>query len=288
MLCKIVALGPGLVLWSALALAQPLTSDTEVTRGIKQVEDGDYDAAILTLDTAARRLSSDPSRSRDLSQAYLYLGIAYVGKGHEAAAKAKFREAVKQMKDLSLSPEKYPPRVIDLFEAAKDEAAKSAAAPVVPAAPVKKGGGGSKKGVLIGGLGLAAAGGAVLALKGGGDGGGGCDTVFVERNGLLTGARAQDEFTVGPATGGAWKAELSWRPSVGVVAAASGSRALPNDIRLFIVDASRNPVTDGRLLTTTSSIAEWNGASGAIFIVGLQLQGSDSLSYQMSVNGPCK
>jgi hypothetical protein len=144
-------------------------------RGIRQVEDGDYDPAIVTLDAAARRLAGDPARARDLSQAYLYLGIAYIGKGHEAAAKAKFREAVAQIKDLTLSPDKFPPKVIDLFEAARAEArAESVPAPAaapspVPAAAAKKGGSG--KTILIVG-GLAAVGGGVALAAGGGGGGG--------------------------------------------------------------------------------------------------------------------
>src|SRR5262245_30796602 len=108
-----------------LADTKPTSSDPEVAKGISQVEDGDYDAAILTLDTAARRLAGAPSKTRELSQAYLYLGIAYVGKGHEAAARAKFREALSQIHDLTLNPDKYPPKVIDLFEAAREEAGKN-------------------------------------------------------------------------------------------------------------------------------------------------------------------
>src|SRR5689334_8276803 len=115
----------------ALALALALASapfagvaraDDDLAKGIALVDDGDYDAAILVLDTAARRLAADPKDTRALSQAYLYLGIAYMGKGHEAAAKAKFKEAVATIKDLSLSPDKFPPKVIDVFEAAKSEA----------------------------------------------------------------------------------------------------------------------------------------------------------------------
>jgi hypothetical protein len=163
------------LVWAPLASAQPVTSDAEVLRGIRQVEDGDYDPAIVTLDAAARRLTGDPARTRDLSQAYLYLGIAYIGKGHEAAAKAKFREAVAQIKDLTLSPDKFPPKVIDLFEAAREEQrAQSAPAPAAaptpaPAAAAKKGGGG--KTILIVG-GLAAVGGGVALAAGGGGGGG--------------------------------------------------------------------------------------------------------------------
>ena len=144
-------------------IAQPPPGDAEVLDGMKQVDDGDYDRAILTLDNAARRLAGDSAKVSDLSQAYLYLGIAYIGKGHEAAARAKFREALQQIKDLTLSPEKFPPKVIDAFEAAKLEAAR---APVA-AAPKK---GGSKKGLLIGGI--VAAGAAVGVAAGAGGGGG--------------------------------------------------------------------------------------------------------------------
>jgi hypothetical protein len=158
----------------ALTLAASV-GDAELQRGIRQVEDGDYDPAIVTLDAAARRLAGDPARARDLSQAYLYLGIAYIGKGHEAAAKAKFREAVAQIKDLTLSPDKFPPKVIDLFEAARAEAraqatpAPAAAPTPAPAAVAKKGGSG--KTILIVG-GLAAVGGGVALAAGGGGGGG--------------------------------------------------------------------------------------------------------------------
>ena len=157
--------------------AQPAPSDPEVAKGVRQVDEGDYDAAIVTLDAASRRLAGDPARVRDLSQAYLYLGIAYVGKGHEAAAKAKFREAVRQIKDLVLSTDKYPPKVIDLFEAAREEVSRDAApaptatapSPAVSSAPPPKKGG-SHKGLIIGGVLVAGAGAAIAAGAGGGGG----------------------------------------------------------------------------------------------------------------------
>jgi hypothetical protein len=166
--------------FSSNARAQSVTADADLLRGIRQVEDGDYDPAIVTLDAAARRLTGDPARARDLSQAYLYLGIAYIGKGHEAAAKAKFREAVAQIKDLTLSPDKFPPKVIDLFEAAREEAraqatpAPAAAPTPAPAAVAKKGGSG-KTLLIVGGL-AAVGGGVALAAGGGGGGGGGGST----------------------------------------------------------------------------------------------------------------
>ncbi len=136
--------------------------DPEITKGMKLVDDGDYDAAILTLDNAARRLAQDPAKAKDLSQAYLYLGIAYVGKGHDAAAKAKFREALVQIKDLTLSPDKFPPKVINVFEEARAEESKS---PTRGKTAQKKGGGG-KTILIIGGV--AAAGAAAAAAGGGG------------------------------------------------------------------------------------------------------------------------
>jgi tetratricopeptide (TPR) repeat protein len=200
----------------ALALAAParaqapVVKDADVLQGIRQVEDGDYDAAILTLDNAARRLSADPTRARELSQAYLYLGVAYVGKGHEAAAKAKFREAVMQLRDLTLSPEKFPPKVIDLFEAAREEVAHSpaaappaAAAPATAAAPKK----GHGKTLLIG-AGVAAAAGVAIAAGGGGDSGGTTVDVF---NGNLSGGQPTAERFFGPSeAAGQWQLSITW------------------------------------------------------------------------------
>ena len=161
----------GLVLFLILAApaATPATAvtDPDLAKGIAQVDEGDYDGAILTLDNATRRLVADRAKGEQLSTAYLYLGIAYLGKGADAAAKAKFRLAIGQIRDLTLSPEKYPPKVINLFEQAKDEMARAASAPPAAAAPAKKGG--SSKALLIGGV--VVAGGAAAALAAGGGGG---------------------------------------------------------------------------------------------------------------------
>jgi hypothetical protein len=190
--------------------AQSAPTDPDVVAGVKQVDDGDYDRAILTLDNAARRLAGDPSKVGDLSQAYLYLGIAYIGKGHEAAAKAKFREALAQIKDLTLSPEKFPPKVIDAFEAAKQEAADAPAAP----APKK---GGSKKGLVIGGI--VAAGAAVGVAVGAGGGGGSGSGSGATPNETRTSRTAtgtltdqQEEHMIVTATkAGTLEATLTWQ-----------------------------------------------------------------------------
>jgi hypothetical protein len=146
--------------------------DSEVAKGIKEVEEGELDTAIFTLDAAARRLAQDPQRGRDLGQAYLYLGIAYLGKGQEMMAKAKFREAVRQIRGLSLSTDQFPPKVVDLVEAAKQEVTASAgtAPPASEARPspaaAEKKGGSKLPFILLGGA--AVAGGGVALAKGGG------------------------------------------------------------------------------------------------------------------------
>jgi hypothetical protein len=153
---------------SGVLTAQVAAGDPDVAKGIRLVEDGDYDAAILTLDNAARRLAEHPAGVEELSRAYLYLGIAYVGKGHEAAARAKFREAVTAMKDLSLSPEEFPPKIIDLFEAAREEALRPGPSPAAAESTSEQGG--SKTPLILLGVGGAAAAGIAVAATGGGDG----------------------------------------------------------------------------------------------------------------------
>jgi len=158
--------------------------DVDVQKGIAQVDDGDYDGAILTLDNAARRLVADKTKINDLAQAYLYLGIAYMGKGREAAAKAKFREAISQIKTLSLSADKFPPKVVDLFEAAKAEESREAPAPSpAPTSAPEKKKGGSKAIFILGGL---AAAGGIAAAASGGSGGGSASTTTTPTTQSLT------------------------------------------------------------------------------------------------------
>lgn len=265
---------------AVLALSVPASGqapapDPEVAKGIALVEDGDYDGAIFTLDGAARRLAGEPARAREAAQAYLYLGIAYVGKGHEAAAKAKFREALAGVKELTLSPEKFPPKVINLFEAARSEAA--AAAP--PASAKKKGSGG--KAILIGVGALAVGGGVAVAAGGGGGdtgpGGGTSQPVTDTFTGLLTQSQsgAQIPLPVAQAAG-QWRAELEWTTP-------------GTEVRMFVVDAAtRQNVTETRATGPAASIAEWSGAAGRRYEVEVFLQEgpASQANYTLRVTHP--
>lgn len=109
----------------ALALVAPVwagTPEDGLDLGIKQVEEGDFQAAVSTLEGVARQLAADKTKSKELARAYLYTAIAYVGLSQETAAKAKFLEAWRNDAALKLSPNEFPPRVILAFEQAVREA----------------------------------------------------------------------------------------------------------------------------------------------------------------------
>ena len=160
-----LALGPGLV------AAQ--STEPDLAAGIRQVEDGDYSAAVITLDRVARALETRKDRAHELARAYLYLGIAYVGLGSETSARARFRDALTQSRDLRLDPEQFPPKVIELFEKAREEnrvPAPTAASPAPTSAPASGGKKKSKTPLILIGLGGAAAAGVAVAAGGGGGG----------------------------------------------------------------------------------------------------------------------
>jgi hypothetical protein len=219
---KLVCLLAALALLAASLPAQPPTEDPEVAKGVREVEEGELDAGIFTLDAAARRLLGNPAGRRELGRAYLYLGIAYVGKAQETLAKARFRDALQQQGGLSLSPDQFPPKVIALFEAARQELgqASAATAPAAPAraeAPPKKTG--SKAPLIL--LGVAGAAAAGIAVAAGGSGGGQAaatttptqDTrrTLVFGPELLTLVQRQKEFDVFATASGMLEAKVQWR-----------------------------------------------------------------------------
>ncbi len=180
-LCLVV----GMALPQQFASAQSSPEDVGLATGIRQVREGDFDAAVITLDGVVKRLSAQKGQAKDLGRAYTYLAIAYVGLAQQETAKAKFLEAWKADKSMTLSPKEFPPNIIDFFDQAKKEGEKKAEAeakPTPPAPPTpkpaptpatttastatKKSGGGAKTALLVVG-GLAVAGGIALAAKGG-------------------------------------------------------------------------------------------------------------------------
>ena len=126
----------GLLAGPLYAAAPPPAEDAEVRKGVQQVNTGAYDAGILTLDAASRRLAASRDNPQELSQAYLYLGIAYLAKGRDSAAEANFRQALAQTEALNLPPDKFAQRVLEVFEKSRAQRTTPAAAqqPPPPAA----------------------------------------------------------------------------------------------------------------------------------------------------------
>ncbi|HXB54062.1 MAG TPA: hypothetical protein VN461_04715 [Vicinamibacteria bacterium] len=80
---------PGLPLPLGLA-AIKVPLDPDVAEGVRRVENGEFESGIAALDAAARRLvaAGGTTMSPQLAQAYLYLGIAYMGRSQQERLKA--------------------------------------------------------------------------------------------------------------------------------------------------------------------------------------------------------
>jgi hypothetical protein len=80
------------------------------------VKIGDFEGAVTPLAAVIEELTPDLRRREELSQAYLFLGVAYLEMNQELEARGKFREALRNDPKLSLSPSEFSPQVIRVFE----------------------------------------------------------------------------------------------------------------------------------------------------------------------------
>jgi len=147
------------VIVAVLAAQNPLG---DLSVGIRQVEEGDFSSAVMSLDGAIQALRAAPDPpAADLARGFLYKGVALVGLAQEEAAKAAFREALRHEPSLALSPREFSPRVIRVFEAARKNRKKSVLYP--PDDTAKKAAGIGALGVAVIATGAVAAGGALAA-----------------------------------------------------------------------------------------------------------------------------
>lgn len=134
--------------------------DSGLAQGLQQVREGDYEAAVVTLEAAARRLEAQAGRQGEASQARLHLGVARVGLGDLDGARLEFRSALRLDPTLRVGEDRFSPKVVRVFESARQDVSTQTAPE-----PKKS----SKKTLLIvGGLGAAGAGVAITASGGGG------------------------------------------------------------------------------------------------------------------------
>lgn len=152
-----------LLAWSVAVLASaspqaPPSAEQEAADGIRQVTEGDFEAAVITLDSAVRRLEGQPGRDPLLLQALVQLGVALVGLDQTEAASARFRRALAIDPRLRLRPDTFSPKVIGVFEQERREMEAQKGEPAT--------GGGVGKPLLFVGLGATAAA-VALAVRGG-------------------------------------------------------------------------------------------------------------------------
>ena len=87
-----------------------------LARGLELMREGDFEAAVLELDAAVRKVESDPAAAAQRPWAYVYLGVAYLELEQEAVARGKFREALARDPGLRLGPAEFSAQSIRVFE----------------------------------------------------------------------------------------------------------------------------------------------------------------------------
>jgi hypothetical protein len=149
----------------AAATVQETTPSAEsgVAAGVRQVEEGDFEGAVETLEAAIPRLRGDPQRLRLLVQADIQLAVAHTALDHGPQAVQAFSEAITLDPNLRLDPQRFSPKVLRALETAREQAARRTAG------PVRKSSSGRKAAIIGGSIAVAGTA-AALALRGGNTG----------------------------------------------------------------------------------------------------------------------
>jgi hypothetical protein len=112
-------------------LAQPPAPPEVLARGIRQVENGDLEAAVATLELFLRSAPPQAATPQDRARAHLYLALAHLGLAQTALAEGAVREAVRIDPELRPDPLRFPPKIVETWEQAR---ASSQGAPPSPPA----------------------------------------------------------------------------------------------------------------------------------------------------------
>jgi hypothetical protein len=146
----------------ATAQETAASAESGIATGVRQVEEGDFEGAVTTLEAAIARLRGDPQRVRLLVQADIQLAVAHVALDRTPQAVQAFTEALTLDPNLRLPPDRFSPKVLSAFETARDQSAHRTAGP-------RKASSGRKAAIVGGSIAVAGTA-AVLALRSGGTG----------------------------------------------------------------------------------------------------------------------
>jgi hypothetical protein len=151
----------GFMILPALASPQETsTPESGIAKGVRQVEEGDFEAAVATLESAIPHLRGDPARVRLLIQADIQLAVAHTALDHTAQAVQAFSEVLTLDPSLRLDPQRFSPKVRLALETAREQATRRTAGPV----PKSSSG---RKAAIVGGVAVVAAAATVVAVRGG-------------------------------------------------------------------------------------------------------------------------
>lgn len=257
------------------ARSLPQTTPVELGQGIRQVEEGDLDAAIITLDGVIQRLREAAGSRTDLALAHFYLGVSYLGVSQAERAAAQFKEAWRNNRELKPDPKKFPPRVLQAYEKARAEASRDQ----TPAEPEKaKGGGSSKPLVILGGV---AAIGTGVALAGGSSPAANSTPpaalpqVLVSGNSTISGPNITTRFSAFTVpSAGVIEFTGNW-----TVAGSVFSLELGQNCSGFGPYVAETPVSSARPLTLSHTVS--TGGVFCPYAFYVSGAGSESFSYQI-------
>ena len=131
---SVLAVVCALVLSGSLALPQQ-AGDAELAKGVTQAQEGDFENAVVTLDSVASRLTAAGGHGKELARAYL--SVSYLGLSQQQKAKTQFLEAWKLDKGMELSASEFPPKVLGFLQQAEQGARAAAPSPAPPASPAQ-------------------------------------------------------------------------------------------------------------------------------------------------------
>jgi len=97
-------------------------SDPYFDRGLRQMSEGEYQEAVLTLEPVVRRLQG--GKIKEQARAEFYLGVAYLELNRQALAKERFGAALEHDPSLKPSSAAFSSKVMSFFGAVRESARK--------------------------------------------------------------------------------------------------------------------------------------------------------------------
>jgi tetratricopeptide (TPR) repeat protein len=94
-------------------------SDPYFDRGLRQLAEGDFREAILTLEPVARRLEQ-AGKEKELARAQFYLGVALLELNRQGSAKEHFQSALENDESLKVPPLAFSPKVMSFFATVRE------------------------------------------------------------------------------------------------------------------------------------------------------------------------